>query len=509
MTENPAAIRRYDIVIIGGGIAGIAIAELLARKSAWRIKVLEQADKLGEGASGKLEGWFHTGALYSGSEDAQTFLNCVNALEDLVELYSHYFTRVCNFGLQERRPGVWTPTVIPQEDAWFTARPVQYILPREDSPDIKLSRLKSEAVLWNLQKQRMLARMEVVFAGRHNWQVAGRYHAPDPDFIEKSTEITGALLEPNAELEEMCARYDRSCGVEPSRYDFLQSSDVPMNPIRIMRDLVASALAHGVEFETGVQVEAFGSGNRRIGRLESVRYQDREGAPVHVRADLFICAVGSGFEQLAPLLKVRSDVRVHKSYTLVAYPALTEMNFARMSPNARYHFNHLHVVATGSRGPIRYSMLADSGYQAGRAETPEFVNCTDLLLELAQRYFGKEALYRRLLHVYECKKTEFIGDTEEERRYSYWIECDAARRCISVLPGKFSFFPTVAWQTYKKVKELLNPQDSSNASTPSYDASQQVKTAAAELVADHYPYRFLSKHAADPEHLQDRETERW
>ena len=60
-----------------------------------------------------------------------------------------------------------------------------------------------------------------------------------------------------------------------------------------------------------------------------------------------------------------------------------------------------------------------------------------------------EALYRRLLHVYECKKTEFIGDTEEERRYSYWIECDAARRCISVLPGKFSFFPTVAWQTYK------------------------------------------------------------
>src|SRR5437879_13794304 len=81
MTENPASIRRYDIVIIGGGIAGIAIAELLARKSAWRIKVLEQADKLGEGASGKLEGWFHTGALYSGSEDAQTFLNCVNALE--------------------------------------------------------------------------------------------------------------------------------------------------------------------------------------------------------------------------------------------------------------------------------------------------------------------------------------------------------------------------------------------------------------------------------------------
>lgn len=83
---DATAIDRCDVVvIIGGGIAGIAIAEFLARNCGLSIKLLEQAAELGTGASGKLEGWFHTGALYSGHDDAQTFMNCVNSLEELIE----------------------------------------------------------------------------------------------------------------------------------------------------------------------------------------------------------------------------------------------------------------------------------------------------------------------------------------------------------------------------------------------------------------------------------------
>ncbi|MDX1410997.1 MAG: FAD-dependent oxidoreductase, partial [Nitrospirales bacterium] len=75
MAESKAtSIFQNDVVIMGGGIAGIAIAELLSRRTDLSIKVIEEAPKLGMGASGKLEGWFHSGALYSGTDDPQTFL---------------------------------------------------------------------------------------------------------------------------------------------------------------------------------------------------------------------------------------------------------------------------------------------------------------------------------------------------------------------------------------------------------------------------------------------------
>jgi hypothetical protein len=35
---------------------------------------------------------------------------------------------------------------------------------------------------------------------------------------------------------------------------------------------------------------------------------------------------------------------------------------------------------------------------------------------------------------------------EEKRRYSYWIEHPQGTNYIGVLPGNFSFFPTVAYQ---------------------------------------------------------------
>ena len=86
-TPNTTIVDRYDVVIIGGGIAGIAIAEFLSRLTDLKILVLEKAEQLGMGASGHLEGWYHTGALYAGLQDPQTLLNCINSLEDLYNFY--------------------------------------------------------------------------------------------------------------------------------------------------------------------------------------------------------------------------------------------------------------------------------------------------------------------------------------------------------------------------------------------------------------------------------------
>ena len=98
-------------------------------------------------------------------------------------------------------------------------------------------------------------------------------------------------------------------------------------------------------------------------------------------------------------------------------------------------------------------MLANSGYM--RDEDPEEVDI-EPILELAERYFGKEKLYDRQLFSYECMKTEFISEEEQKRRYSYWIESNPQSNYLCVLPGKFSFFPTVAYQAYQRIKTLIN-----------------------------------------------------
>jgi hypothetical protein len=97
------------------------------------------------------------------------------------------------------------------------------------------------------------------------------------------------------------------------------------------------------------------------------------------------------------------------------------------------------------------------------------------------------------LHSYDCFKTEFISDEDEKRRYSYWVERKGNSLCV--LPGKFSFFATVAYHAYLEVKNMVGFKDA--ARHERYAADQDCQMAARELVADHFARTVLleSKYA--------------
>ena len=79
----------YDFVVVGGGIAGLAIAELLQRSGASTV-LFEQNEALCGEASAEQHGWFHTGALYSALSDPYFCRTIVGNLDDLMGYYSGF-----------------------------------------------------------------------------------------------------------------------------------------------------------------------------------------------------------------------------------------------------------------------------------------------------------------------------------------------------------------------------------------------------------------------------------
>ncbi len=492
MTETTAAaaVRSVDVAIIGGGIAGIAIAEYLARHTSLQLQLLEQSPQLGSGSSGKLEGWFHTGGLYCGQDDAQTFMNCVNGVEDLINHYGQDFGAHCNLQLREYAPGRFRPAIVPQAQGWFDTNPVYLIHPKETSPELQHSGLKGDQVQMALQRKRVTGRLESAYGTQFNWRASQSCLAPTYDQIEKYDDAVCSLYAQPAAIEQYCRRFDHTYGLEQSEYAILQSLDCAMNTYAILRDLTASALTHNTAIATGIKIQHLNTDHYGPVRIKSVTYDDAQGQRHYLKAKVFIFAVGAGFEQILPTLQVRAQLKRSRSAMIVAYPAVSEHNFVRMSTKNRFHFNHFRQQATFGDRHQSYSMLANSGYVNDDETT---VADIEPLLDSAERYFGQQTLYERQLWSYDCLKTEFISDDEQKRRYSYWIEADPQSNYLCVLPGKFSFFPTVALQTYERLRTLI----SFSAKKPDIESFNITthQSVAMDLVAPPYHHQLLSQSA--------------
>src|SRR3990170_6487561 len=121
----------YDIVVVGAGIAGLAIAEIFSR-SGLKVALLEKNHKVCQESSGTHQEWFHFGSLYSIFPNNQFMRTLVGGIDDMLDYYNSFpgMNIVVNQnGKLEFKAG---------PDKWIRNEPIEYIVSARNDSDFSL-----------------------------------------------------------------------------------------------------------------------------------------------------------------------------------------------------------------------------------------------------------------------------------------------------------------------------------------------------------------------------------
>ena len=81
---------KYEWAIVGSGIAGIAIAEILVREG-HKVILIEKNSELASETTREFHEWLHLGSLYTLIPDKlKTLKFILGAIDDLIEFYSAF-----------------------------------------------------------------------------------------------------------------------------------------------------------------------------------------------------------------------------------------------------------------------------------------------------------------------------------------------------------------------------------------------------------------------------------
>ena len=112
-------MKSYDWIIVGGGIAGISVAEILSREG-HSVALIEKNKKLASVATKEFHEWVHTGSLYTLVEDQMKTLKYIlGSLDDLLEFYSSYK----NMNISPTAKGL---EINESKDGWFNKNYINF-----------------------------------------------------------------------------------------------------------------------------------------------------------------------------------------------------------------------------------------------------------------------------------------------------------------------------------------------------------------------------------------------
>ncbi len=444
---------RYDYAVVGGGIAGLAIAEIFAR-SGRSVVLIERNAQLCQETSASQHGWFHFGSLYSIFPQNQVLRTMIGGVENLREYYAGFAGM--NIKVTD---GGWL--CFPQaEAAWFRDEPIEYIVCARNDRDFDMGHFDGvreyakklvSVFTWELAIKQFISRHQRFH--KHNWggTIPASRWIPRAGFSDYSREVISKPTHTDINL-------DRDTHFRIVGYDR------PMRVTAIVTDLVCSFIGSCGRIVAGQEVVQLEKSGSRI-RLHTVR-------GLTIEARTIIAAAG---QLLGRFVDRSNGVKVVSAPLMVAYPAVSSRNFVRMTPFVEKSVNHLHHQVGG----LTYSLIG-GGVFSDPDDTAAVARARDGLVAMASAVFPKLS-EAQFVETYLGYKTEFVGQGSK-RNYQYVVR-NVSDGIYAVTPGKFSLAFSLAVNTFRRITGEA-PRRKISLSTPEAAAPYVGVTRHARMVRE-------------------------
>jgi len=205
----------FDWIIIGGGISGISLAEILTRQGK-SVLLLEKNNLLASETSKIFHEWLHTGALYTLLPDkllTQRYM--IGAIDDLLEYYSGFKSmnlEASISGLKVKNPG------------WYNNDPIYYKYKR-----------RVFNPLWTSLVSKSISLVDDI--SNHDWlrkKAGEQYGYKFPNF--------------NYWYKNIPRQLNRK------RFTEVISSDLTINSRLLINDILSNAISNGLNWKTSAEV---------------------------------------------------------------------------------------------------------------------------------------------------------------------------------------------------------------------------------------------------------------
>ena len=206
----------FDWIIVGGGIAGISIAEILTREG-HSVALIEKKNKLASATSREFHEWVHTGSLYTLVKDEMKTLKYIlGSLDDMLEFYS-------SFPKMNLKPSENGLQISDKEKGWFSPNYINFKYRLQNRKFIlpwMYSVARSIALIEGITKHDGLRRRAGILES-----VAAKYYLP---IFKNFLKII----------------------INSKKFYKIQTTDFTTNSRLLLRDMITTACKNGLEIFT-------------------------------------------------------------------------------------------------------------------------------------------------------------------------------------------------------------------------------------------------------------------